>query len=647
MAEVFLCRLRGMAGFDKLVVVKRIRPDLTDDKEFVTMFFDEARLAANLNHKNIVQVFEADQIDGVPYIAMEYANGATMAAVCQRLRDTNKPNPYGILAWIFAGVCAGLDHAHKAEDASGKPLHIVHRDISPHNIIVSLDGTAKVFDFGVAKARSSIALTDANRIKGKVAYMAPEQLRAHSVDAKADVFALGVCLYEAMVGKRPFSGGTEGELFAARVNGTFPAPRELAPDVPRELEQIILRAMITEPEARPSAAELEEALLAFAAKEKITQKDVASWLADEIFPKDVNDAYELYSSSPSVVPIQSRSILLTQAQGLPQRRGGGWKLGVVACLLAGAALAIVLLRPSTQETPAATSAPSSAGHAAPIAVLPPAAAPSEQAKALIAKAAQALDAGRLELAETLLADAEPLAKADPVINAEVLELTDRLAVARQETTRSAQNAGPPTEKPTRPPKGRPPSRPPGRVDRADQLSMNKLEPEPKELPPKEPKEPKEVAIAPGPGPEKPPGPGPGPGPEKPPGPGPGPEKPPGPAPEKPLGPGSLDAIPSITKFQMSGALTDAEVRSALERAKNGFRACYREAAARQNKTPAMSVKLGFVIDEGRGATQITVDNDPLGVAGCMREAARVVRTSNAPDTGIVHVAATVKFSPVP
>src|SRR5688572_2566542 len=129
MAEVYLCRLQGVAGFEKQVVVKRIRADVVNDYEFVTMFLDEARLAANLNHTNIVQVFEADQLDGMPYIAMEFINGPTLSALLRKIR--NRPVDHGYMAMIFAGIAAGLDHAHNAVDAEGVPLQIVHRDISP------------------------------------------------------------------------------------------------------------------------------------------------------------------------------------------------------------------------------------------------------------------------------------------------------------------------------------------------------------------------------------------------------------------------------------------------------------------------------------------------------------------------------------
>jgi serine/threonine protein kinase len=167
MAEVFLCRLRGIGGFDKQVVVKRIRAEYVNDFDFITMFLDEARTAANLSHPNVVQTFEVDELDGAPYIALEYVKGTTLAGVRLKLRGGQGPVPYGVIAHVFAGACAGLDHAHNACDADGKPLQIVHRDVSPQNIIISVDGTAKIFDFGLAKARGSMSRTGLHTVKGQ------------------------------------------------------------------------------------------------------------------------------------------------------------------------------------------------------------------------------------------------------------------------------------------------------------------------------------------------------------------------------------------------------------------------------------------------------------------------------------------------
>jgi serine/threonine protein kinase len=364
MAEVFLCKLVGIGGFEKHVVVKKIRADVETDAEFVTMFFDEARLAANLNHPNIVQLFEVDQLQGSPYIAMEYARGATLSSALQKMRAKKGTLEWGHLACIFSGVCAGLDHAHNAEDAAGRPLHIVHRDISPQNIIISIEGTPKIFDFGVAKARGSLALTGQDRVKGKFAYMAPEQLRAEPVDEKADIYAVGVCMYEAATGKRPFNGKTEVELFAARLDGKFKMPSEHVPDIPVELEHMILSAMAAKPADRPSAAALQEQLAGFCSangRHRSSANAVALWLKDLLGEED--DAYESYSStSPSMTPVpRSANLPMTGAVEAQQRKRGLG--GVIALLslaaigLAAALVMIVLKKQSDEPAPVASTAP--------------------------------------------------------------------------------------------------------------------------------------------------------------------------------------------------------------------------------------------------------------------------------------------------
>jgi serine/threonine-protein kinase len=281
MADVFLCRRHGIGGFHKQVVVKRIRADVADRDEYIDMFLDEARVAANLTHPNIVQVFEIDTAEGLPYIVMEYVPGKTLASVLPKIAARDSIT-YGSVAHLMADACAGLHYAHNARDPDGRPLQLVHRDISPHNIIVSGEGLAKLFDFGVAKALGRIGNTDAGSgtVKGKIAYMAPEQMRARPVDSQADVYAIGVCLYEATTGRRPFLAATEAELFAVRMEGKFPLPSELVPGYPPELEQIVLHAMADSPSSRPTAAELEDELRAFAASRGAGVQQVAKWLSD-------------------------------------------------------------------------------------------------------------------------------------------------------------------------------------------------------------------------------------------------------------------------------------------------------------------------------------------------------------------------------
>ncbi len=302
MAEVFQARLSGLGGFDKLVVLKRILVSHATEPEFVEMFLDEARIAANLNHPNIVQIYEVDQIGGVPYIAMEYVRGPTLASLIKRSsRDKNLH--YGHAARILSGVCAGLHYAHNARDVKGERLQIVHRDVSPQNVIVSNEGVPKLLDFGVAKAKGKLSVTGTGRIKGKLRYMAPEVLRGEEIDWRADVFAAGVCLYELTTGQDLFRAESEPELIARVTKGEVEKPSKLVKGYPAELEKIVLQAL--EPERRKriqTAREMAEALDAFCAGGRwaSTAHGLSEWIA-ALFPgaAPTGTAGEDYATTPT------------------------------------------------------------------------------------------------------------------------------------------------------------------------------------------------------------------------------------------------------------------------------------------------------------------------------------------------------------
>lgn len=263
MAEVFKCKQTGLGGFEKLVVLKRILPHLLSEQAFVEMFLDEARIAANLSHQNIVQTFEltADE-QGVPYIVMEFVSGPSMAQLIRAAQTSNRLD-HRHMARLIEGAARGLHHAHHASDTEGRPLHIIHRDISPQNILVTLDGVAKVADFGVAKAEGRLTHTKSGIVKGKVRFTAPELLvdPDHCVDPRTDVFSLGVCLYVATTGQTPFSGSTDLKVMEAINLGTYRAPSELVPDYPKGLERVVLWLLEHEPQRRcPSALAAADAL---------------------------------------------------------------------------------------------------------------------------------------------------------------------------------------------------------------------------------------------------------------------------------------------------------------------------------------------------------------------------------------------------
>ena len=205
MAEVFKAKSHGVEGFEKILVIKRILAELSESPEFVEMFVNEAKIAVTLSHANIVQVFDLGKADETYFIAMEYVAGADLATVLRRARRYERPLATELAVFVVSEVAKGLDYAHRRRDADMRPLQLVHRDVSPQNILLSHEGEVKLTDFGIAKARTSVPDgTERGVLKGKYAYMAPEQARGEDVDARTDLFALGVVLYEALAGKNPF-----------------------------------------------------------------------------------------------------------------------------------------------------------------------------------------------------------------------------------------------------------------------------------------------------------------------------------------------------------------------------------------------------------------------------------------------------------
>src|SRR5438874_9355413 len=243
MAEVYLARQAGAAGFEKLVCLKRILPHLARDKQFVEMFLNEARLAARLDHPNIVSIFDLGEANGNYFIAIEFIDWTSLRAVAKRAHERGERLPIAEVVKIVSMAAGGLHYAHDLAGPDGKPLGLVHRDISPDNILVHRNGMAKVVDFGIAQAANSSGMTSTGTLKGKVAYMPPEQLRGEQLDRRTDVFALGVVLYELLAGRRPWEGDSEVALIGQIMTQDPPPLAELRPDVPEELIAIVERAL--------------------------------------------------------------------------------------------------------------------------------------------------------------------------------------------------------------------------------------------------------------------------------------------------------------------------------------------------------------------------------------------------------------------
>lgn len=264
MAEVFAAKTFEVAGVERLVAIKRILPNMVEDDEFITMFIDEARIAAQLSHANIVQIHELGQHDDTYYIAMEYVSGQDVRSLREKLAHSKQPFPIGMAVLIAAQIAEGLDYAHAKTDGYGQPLGIIHRDISPHNVLVSYDGEVKIIDFGIAKAAGRIQKTQAGILKGKFSYMSPEQVRGLEIDHRSDIFSAGVMLFEMLTSTRLFRGESDLATLEMVRDAKVPSPRERNPEIPEALEQIMLKALAADRDQRyQRAGDLHDDLLRF------------------------------------------------------------------------------------------------------------------------------------------------------------------------------------------------------------------------------------------------------------------------------------------------------------------------------------------------------------------------------------------------
>ncbi len=243
MAEIFLARQAGLEGFEKTIVIKRIRPHLSKQSNFVKMFLNEAKLAAQLNHPNIVQIYDLGKIGESYFIAMEYIFGRDMRRIIPKADALGIPFPMVYALKIASSVCEGLYYAHARTDLYGNALNIVHRDVTPENIFVSFDGTVKVLDFGIAKAANQIEQTRAGEIKGKLSYMSPEQCMGKALDNRSDLFSLGAVLYEWLTGFKLFTGDSEVAILKSITEGKIYAPSYFKADIPEGVEAILMKAL--------------------------------------------------------------------------------------------------------------------------------------------------------------------------------------------------------------------------------------------------------------------------------------------------------------------------------------------------------------------------------------------------------------------
>jgi serine/threonine-protein kinase len=349
MAEVYLALLEGDMGFNKLVVLKQIRDDMSEDPELLEMFIDEARLAARLRHPNVVETNEVAQEDGHTFMAMEYLEGQPLHRIFQRVHRIGGL-ALSVHLRILADMLAGLHHAHQLCDWDGTQLGVVHRDVSPQNVFVTYTGLVKVVDFGIAKVKNAQAHTRAGIVKGKIAYLAPEQARREDLDRRVDIFAAGVMLWEAVTKTRPWKGRSEQYILERLMAGEFPAAIAANPEIPPELVAILAKALAPERQDRYStAAQFQAAIEAYmeTLDERVDMRDLGKLLSEQ-FADDrqvirarlddalLVDPLEVHASTGSLPRLGERqsvpSIDRTAAPGTPARIAAAAAAGGVATI---------------------------------------------------------------------------------------------------------------------------------------------------------------------------------------------------------------------------------------------------------------------------------------------------------------------------
>ena len=415
MATVYLARLPGAGGFERMVAIKRLHPHLERDREFVEMFLDEARIAARIHHPNVVSTLEIGESERGYFLVMDYVEGTTLARLLAKLAGARQRLPLRGALRIVHDTLAGLHAAHELRSEDGNLLNLVHRDVSPQNVLIGVDGTARITDFGVARAASRITTTRAGQLKGKLGYMSPEQAKGEEVDRRADVFAAGVLLWETLTGKRLFRGKTEtdAETLSRVLYGDIARVRTVNPDVSEALDAVCMRALERDLSLRfASCAEMVDALEAAAGTEIGSPRDVAK-LVEEIVGKEIADRREairaigasgavlradngpVSQSIPRLVPssVSSASMSVVTAPGSgpvsvvlahPPSKAPvaiGVLAGLLIVALGGLGITLWTMRAApppvpTQQLPIAASAPAAASIVAPV---PASAAPTESA----------------------------------------------------------------------------------------------------------------------------------------------------------------------------------------------------------------------------------------------------------------------------
>ena len=640
MADVYVARQGGAGGFDKLVALKFLR-DQGDHIGSRDMFMQELSTAALLNHPSIVQTFDAGEIDGRMYMAMEFINGETLSRFHRAVLQRTERFPIDLAVHIVRELANALDYAHSLTTLEGEPLGLVHRDISPSNVLISVEGLVKLLDFGIARVTTKLQSTQTGVIKGKFAYMSPEQAAGEPIDRRADVYALGILLWQLLVGRPAFEADNDAALMYQVLNPNLAAPSSLGAGSP-DLDAIVMHALAPCARARyATAGELAMDLAAYLAANapgfdgaRAIREHMGDCFAEKkerlarvirglpetdlsAHERDLLTGAALNTPSPRVLfaPAPEREeaeISVTPqepARAAAAPRGRVHTLVIVGALLALIAPGVIAWRMMNgRSTP--RPAPSS-----PIAVAPAPAEPVPQPTPTLSPSPAAATGATPDTErdpEPAIASPAPTPnKQAPARDKDKKRAVRTTAIREVRVASSSELVTPVAEVvTTRLPE---PAAPPLPV------------PVPVPVP-----DPNPAPVAPAPTPTPAPAPAPGPRPVAP----------------SPAGPGSLDAVPSIASISVDGPLPDSEIQSTVQRVLGTFRDCYRSAAKTAGKTPALKLKISFSIDEGRAARDLRVSGDSLGMGACVKDAASKLRTRVAPDVGTASVRVVVKFQPV-
>ncbi len=346
MAELYRAKVTRDHGFEKLVAIKKILPHLTDEGNLVKAFIDEAKLAALLQHENIIQIYDFGSIDGEYFIAMEYLFGKDLRKLMRKAKARDIPLGLENTLYIISRICAGLDYSHQRRDLQGKPLNIIHRDINPQNIFITYEGQVKIIDFGIAKAASHNSTTHEGLIKGKVAYMSPEQAMGKIIDHRSDIFSTGIVLYELLAGRRMFEGETM-HIYSQVREARYEPLNKLLPDLPEKLHMVVERALAKEPDDRYQTcgdmlADLEECIfelsvrpngLSFANfikeyfKEEFAAEETALWTNTQIYiDRPQTDDHPTSADSQTF----GSTVFLADPELSEQRRHAIWRIVLAA-----------------------------------------------------------------------------------------------------------------------------------------------------------------------------------------------------------------------------------------------------------------------------------------------------------------------------